>query len=123
MVSREKMASSFIIIFCVAHTSVELVLSRDIRRPDEVCNSRNMMLSIIRAARMGLKEDGNMSEHANDSSVGDIFTKLIQHVEANSKTEPESFVEMSRALRAEVRRLKACLPTEDEHPNKSESGK
>ena len=54
------------------------------------------------------------------SSVGDIFTKLIQHVEVNSKTEPEGFAEISRALRAQVRRLKVCLPTE--HPDKSESG-
>ena len=71
---------------------------------------------------MGTREDGNMSEHADDSSVGDIFTKLIQHVEANSESEPESFVEMSRALRDQIRRLKACLPTEYEHPNQSKSG-
>ena len=42
------------------------------------------MMSIIRAARISMGDDGNMSEHADDSSVGDIFTKLIQHVEANS---------------------------------------
>ena len=64
------MASCFIIIYCVAYIYVEQALSRDIRRPGEVCNSRNVMLNIIRGVRMGMRDDGNMSEHDTNVFIG-----------------------------------------------------
>ena len=94
------MARSFIIIWCVAYFYVEIVLGEKIRRPDEVCNSRNLMKSIINEVGLGVREDGNTSElDGNVSSVGDIITKLIQHVEASTKTEGQSFLEISKAIR------------------------
>ena len=104
----------------MAYFYVEIVLGEDIRRPGEVCNSSNLMLSIIQEVGTDVREVGRMSElDRNDTSVGDIITKLIQHVEANTKTEPESFLEISRAIRDHVRSLKECLPTEhDAHPKK-----
>ena len=72
-----------------------------------------MMLSIIHELRIDVREDGNDSKQDdNDTSEEDIITELILHVAANSKTEPQSFVEISRAIRAQVQFLKARLPTE-----------
>ena len=123
MVRTDRMARYFAIIHFVACTYVELGMGQDIRRRGEVCNSRNLMLSIIHEVGTDVREDGSMSElDRNETSMGDIITKLIQHVEANSKTESESFIEISRAIRAEVQSLKACLTTEhDASKNGSES--
>ena len=122
MVRANSMAGSFAIINFVACTYVELGMGKDIRRPGEVCNSRNLMLSILHEVGMDVREERSMSElDRNDTSVGDIITKLIQHVDANSKTEPENFLEISRAIRDQVQSLKACLTTEqDAHLNGSE---
>ena len=123
MVRTDRMARYFAIIYFVACTNVELGIGQNIRRPGEVCNSRNLMLSIIHEVGMDVREDGNISDlDRNDSSVGEIITKLIQHVESNSEKEPENFLGILREIRAQVQTLKACLSTgHDAYPKKSES--
>ena len=78
MVRADTMAGSFAIIYLVACTYVELGRGQDIRRPGEVCNSRNLMMSILHEVTTAVREDGSISElDRNDSSDGNIITKLI----------------------------------------------